>query len=202
MPTKQAGGCEPQCRFRKRQSYRRPLPEEFFAFTAGARTLQRALDRRLYLLIKGEPTGAPAGSSEWHFPEKEYSDEGTMRKCAEAALAARAGSALQVYFVGNAPCGHTEPPTSPSRVKAAINLLLDPGLSIGVSESGRHAVSMCNAGDGGGGTQRFFFRAQVLGGSLRLQEPHVTDYAWVTKAEVPRYIGRVQHEYLEKLLIG
>eukprot|EP00850_Spirogloea_muscicola_P015375 SM000117S25495 [mRNA] locus=s117:155098:156570:- [translate_table: standard] len=156
--------------------------------TPAATTLQRALDRRLYLLVKGAPTGAPAGSSEWHFPEKEYSDEGTMRKCAEAALAARAGSALQVYFVGNAPCGHTAPPTSPSRVRAATDLLPDLGLSVGgVPVSGRH---------------RFFFRAQMLGGSLRMQESHVTDYAWVTKAELPRYIGGVQHEYLEKLLIG
>ena len=44
------------------------------------RSLQRALDRRLYLLIYGNAHGDPSGKPVWHFPEKVYESEGTMRK--------------------------------------------------------------------------------------------------------------------------
>jgi len=44
------------------------------------RSLQRALDRRLYLLLFGDAYGAPSGKPVWHFPEKVYESEETMRK--------------------------------------------------------------------------------------------------------------------------
>lgn len=44
------------------------------------RSLQRALDRRLYLLLYGNAYGAPSGKPVWHFPEKVYESEDTMRK--------------------------------------------------------------------------------------------------------------------------
>ena len=44
------------------------------------RSLQRALDRRLYLLLYGIAYGAPSGKPVWHFPEKVYESEDTMRK--------------------------------------------------------------------------------------------------------------------------
>jgi len=44
------------------------------------RSLQRALDRRLYLLIYGNAHGAPSAKPVWHFPEKVYESEDTMRK--------------------------------------------------------------------------------------------------------------------------
>ncbi|BAT76001.1 uncharacterized protein HKW66_Vig0030460 [Vigna angularis] len=49
-------------------------------------SLQRALDRRLYLLVDGNAHGAPSGKPVWHFHEKVYEYEDTMRKCAESAL--------------------------------------------------------------------------------------------------------------------
>ncbi|CAI8615237.1 unnamed protein product [Vicia faba] len=44
------------------------------------RTLQRALDRRLYLLLYGNAYGAPSGKPVWHFPEKVYESEEQHRK--------------------------------------------------------------------------------------------------------------------------
>lgn len=44
------------------------------------RSLQRALDRRLYLLIYGHTYGAAGEEPVWHFPEKIYESEGTLRK--------------------------------------------------------------------------------------------------------------------------
>ncbi|XP_027933282.1 54S ribosomal protein L17, mitochondrial-like isoform X2 [Vigna unguiculata] len=116
--------------FRWRQQYQRRYPEEFLdksdargkgdyqidyvpapRFTEAdknndKRSLQRALDRRLYLLIYGNAHGAPSAKPVWHFPEKVYESEDTMRKCAESALESIIGDLSNTYFVGNAPMGH------------------------------------------------------------------------------------------------
>ncbi|XWS35838.1 hypothetical protein CRYUN_Cryun20dG0030300 [Craigia yunnanensis] len=75
-------------------------------YNQGKRSLQRALDRRLYLLLYGNTHGAPSGKPVWHFPEKVYDSEETLRKCAESALESVIGDLSHTYFVGNAPMGH------------------------------------------------------------------------------------------------
>ncbi|KAF7826106.1 39S ribosomal protein L46, mitochondrial [Senna tora] len=116
--------------FRWRQQYRRRYPDEFLDKsdargkgeyqidyvpapriteadkTNDRKSLQRALDRRLYLLLKGTAYGAPSGKPVWHFPEKVYGSEETLRKCAESALESIIGDLSSTYFVGNAPMGH------------------------------------------------------------------------------------------------
>ncbi|KAK9280031.1 hypothetical protein L1049_013716 [Liquidambar formosana] len=80
--------------------------------TNDKRSLQRALDRRLYLLLYGNTYGAPDGKPLWHFPEKVYETEETLRKCAESALKSVIGDLSHTYFVGNAPFAHMViPPT-------------------------------------------------------------------------------------------
>ncbi|XP_027336518.1 39S ribosomal protein L46, mitochondrial isoform X3 [Abrus precatorius] len=91
--------------FRWRQQYQRRYPDEFLD-KSDARSLQRALDRRLYLVLYGNAYGAPSGQPVWHFPEKVYESEDTMRKCAESALKSVIGDLSNTYFVGNAPMGH------------------------------------------------------------------------------------------------
>lgn len=70
------------------------------------KSLHRALDRRLYLLLYGISYGASSGKPAWHFPEKVYESEATLRKCAESALESVIGDLSHTYFVGNAPMGH------------------------------------------------------------------------------------------------
>ncbi|XP_071932683.1 uncharacterized protein [Coffea arabica] len=91
--------------FRWQQQYRREYPEKFLK-KSDARSLERALDRRLYLLLYGTAYGSPSGKPTWHFPEKVYESEGTLRKCAESALQSVVGDLSHTYFVGNAPMGH------------------------------------------------------------------------------------------------
>lgn len=43
------------------------------------RSLERALTRRLYLLIRGIPYGGAKDLPVWHFPEKEYAKEDSLR---------------------------------------------------------------------------------------------------------------------------
>jgi len=44
------------------------------------RSLQRALDRKLYLLLYGKAYGSPSDKPVWHFPEKVYESEESLRK--------------------------------------------------------------------------------------------------------------------------
>lgn len=118
------------CRFRWKQQYRRQYPDEFYKKyesrgkgdyqidyvpapriteadkTNDRRSLQRALDRRLYLLVHGTSHASPGEEPVWHFPEKVYESEETLRKCAESALKCILGDLSHTYFVGNAPMGH------------------------------------------------------------------------------------------------
>lgn len=70
------------------------------------KSLQRALDNKLYLLLYGNTFGAPDGKPVWHFPEKVYENEDTLRLCAESALKSVLGGLDNTYFVGNAPMAH------------------------------------------------------------------------------------------------
>ncbi|KAJ4906405.1 decoy [Raphanus sativus] len=70
------------------------------------KSLYRALDKKLYLLIFGKPFGATSDKPVWHFPEKVYDSEPTLRKCAESALKGVLGDLTHTYFVGNAPMAH------------------------------------------------------------------------------------------------
>ncbi|GAV60469.1 MRP-L46 domain-containing protein [Cephalotus follicularis] len=116
--------------FRWRQQYRRRYPDEFYDKSSSRgkgdyqieykpaprvteadktndrKSLQRALDRRLYLLLYSNTSGALNGKPVWHFPEKVYESEETLRKCAEYALHSVIGDLSHSYFVGNAPMGH------------------------------------------------------------------------------------------------
>ncbi|ERN19116.1 39S ribosomal protein L46, mitochondrial [Amborella trichopoda] len=74
--------------------------------TNDRRSLQRALDRRLYLLLYGTAFGTSNKNPVWHFPEKVYGTEETLRKCAESALQSVIGDLSNTYFVGNAPFAH------------------------------------------------------------------------------------------------
>ncbi|THU58063.1 hypothetical protein C4D60_Mb03t10240 [Musa balbisiana] len=113
--------------FRWRQQYRRKYPDEVLGKadargkgdyqtdyvpasriteadkTNDKRSLQRALDRRLYLLLYGSTYGTPDKEPVWHFPEKVYENEETLRLCAESALKSVIGGLNNTYFVGNAP---------------------------------------------------------------------------------------------------
>lgn len=116
--------------FRWRQQFRRRYPDEFLDKsnssgkgdyqieyepapriteadkTNDKKSLQRALDRKLYLLLYGKAYGSPSDKPVWHFPEKVYESEETLRKCAESALQSVLGELSHTYFSGNAPMGH------------------------------------------------------------------------------------------------
>ncbi|KAH0887427.1 hypothetical protein HID58_063523 [Brassica napus] len=118
------------CRFNWQQQFRRRYPDEFLdiaknkakgeyqmdyvptprvteaAKSNDRKSLYRALDKKLYLLVFGKPFEATSDKPVWHFPEKVYDSEPTLRKCAESALKSALGDLTHTYFVGNAPMAH------------------------------------------------------------------------------------------------
>jgi hypothetical protein len=63
------------------------------------RSLQRALDNKLYLLLYGNAYGAPDGKPVWHFPEKVYENEETMRLVCSSAILQMKNYQLILYVV-------------------------------------------------------------------------------------------------------
>ncbi|KAH0930897.1 hypothetical protein HID58_016624 [Brassica napus] len=113
-------------KFNWQQQFRRRYPDEFLDIAknrakgeyqmdyvpaprvteADKNNDKKALDKKLYLLVFGKPFGATSDKPVWHFPEKVYDSEPTLRKCAESALKSVLGDLTHTYFVGNAPMAH------------------------------------------------------------------------------------------------
>eukprot|EP00741_Cyanophora_paradoxa_P011185 tig00020554_g10805.t1 len=72
------------------------------------KSLNRALQRRLYLIIKTEK--APDGPYEWHFPESYWKDGETMRQAAERTSDQWFGTEIDRFFISNAPSAHFKYP--------------------------------------------------------------------------------------------
>ncbi|XP_017625238.1 uncharacterized protein LOC108468882 isoform X2 [Gossypium arboreum] len=100
--------------FRWRQQYRRKYPDEFLDMSKSRGKGDYQIDYVPAPRIteadkmndRNDSNAAPSGKPVWHFPEKVYDSEETLRKCAESALASVLGDLSHTYFVGNAPMGH------------------------------------------------------------------------------------------------
>ena len=69
---------------------------------ADEKSLQRALARRLYLLVRDDTTGS------WRFPQAEWESPATARQTLERALSDAGAADLELHWVGHAPCAHLE----------------------------------------------------------------------------------------------
>jgi len=65
------------------------------------RSLERALDRRLMLVVKQKL----GDKDHWVLPMQGWNNEESLRETAERVLASLCGTELQAIFLGNAPCG-------------------------------------------------------------------------------------------------
>ncbi|KAF8391976.1 hypothetical protein HHK36_022316 [Tetracentron sinense] len=155
-------------------------------YWADPKSLQRALDRRLYLL-HGSTYGAPAGKPVWHFPEKVYETEETLRKCAESALKSVIGDLSNTYFVGNAPMAHIvlqsteDAPGLPSFKNIGATLLFFVPNPM---------FYQCT----------FFFKSQVIA-TNKFKVGKCEDHVWVTKDELMEYFPE-QAGFLSQMIIS
>lgn len=139
-------------------------------------------------------------------------------QCAESVLVPTAAKEEDVYFVGNAPCGHffenhPDPKSkSPVTFKVMFIKLCRVCLwwwSMFVYE----LHSACIASDvlytiprvpfinsSPFVNQRFFFRSQLLG-KVRYKAWNYKDYAWVTKEELLEYFELDLSVYMKQMLV-
>ncbi|KAI3787404.1 hypothetical protein L1987_41854 [Smallanthus sonchifolius] len=99
----------------------------------------------------------PKGQPVWHFPEKVYKSEETLRKCAESALESVIGDLSHTYFVGNAQWAISQ-----------CHLL--------------RRIRMNNLLRSG---PRFFFKSQVI--ATNKVNIKCKDFVWVTKDDLLEY---------------
>lgn len=108
----------------------------------------------------------------WQFPQGKILDtENNMRGVAERVLD-RAGGKFRRWFISNAPIGYYCY-EYPEEIQKARNQY---------------------------GAKVFFYRAQLIAGSIKLETKLYKDYAWVTKDELAEYFDEDMTEYLQAIL--
>jgi len=108
----------------------------------------------------------------WQFPQGKILDsEKGMRETAERVLD-RAGGKFRRWFISNAPIGYYCY-EYPEEIQKARNQY---------------------------GAKVFFYRAQLIAGSIKLETKLYKDYAWVTRDEVSEYFDENMSEYIKAIL--
>jgi large subunit ribosomal protein L46 len=108
----------------------------------------------------------------WQFPQGKVLDtEKSMREVAERVLD-RAGGKFRRWFISNAPIGYYCY-EYPEEIQKARNQY---------------------------GAKVFFYRAQLIAGSIKLETKLYKDYAWVTRDEVSEYFDENMSEYIKAIL--
>jgi len=136
------------------------------------KSLDRALSKRLYLIVKQKNTHA-LGTEEfsWRFPEAavDSGEEGLkMREHAEMNIK-NVCEDLDLHYVGNAPAGF-------------INYVY---------------CADAKASTSAYGASLFFYRAQLLEGDTRKildENKNIQDYAWITAEEISNFVDNVEED--------
>lgn len=141
----------------------------------------------LWSLMKMKKQWGWCGTINFLFLDEQSPFSCFLLQCAEAALHSNLGKHLETYFVGNAPCGHLENSETNTKVlqiffPAVVNFFycFIPFVNFAI--------------------QVFFFRSQILGGNLKLNQ-QLKDYAWVTKEQITDFIEPQHLDFFNKLLI-
>lgn len=125
------------------------------------RSLYRALDEPLYLLVKVKTSAGGKQAAQWQFPRGEWREGETVRATAERTLFFHLGEDVQHYVLGNAPVASREDAPSKQQQK-----------DFPTAKTVKH----------------FFMHSLYLRGKVELEEDgDVLDYAWVRKQDLGQY---------------
>jgi large subunit ribosomal protein L46 len=133
--------------------------------------LDRKLKESLFLIVKRN-----RGDYHWQFPQgRVLENEAALRTTAERVVdRAVGGGQAQVkrWFVSNVPSGHYCY-GYPKEVQAARKQF---------------------------GAKVYFYRAQYLSGSIKLETKLYKDYAWIARSELGEYFDKDTAAYLSEML--
>ncbi|KAK3313519.1 39S mitochondrial ribosomal protein L46-domain-containing protein [Apodospora peruviana] len=139
----------------------RPMPRRTEADEKNdVKRLDRALDQTLYLVVKK----AVGKSATWEFPSGYVPTEEALHETAKRVLAESAGVNMNTWIVGRVPIAHyITKPEEVESVKAPAT-----------------------------GEKIFFLKGRIMAGQVDLNgnKHGLTDFKWVTKAELPELLPR------------
>ncbi|KIV83678.1 hypothetical protein PV11_05680 [Exophiala sideris] len=155
------------------------------------RSLERSLQRTLYLLVKNKKISTQQDESElWRFPSGTITGFEGLKEAAQRILFSSLGANMNTFFVGNHPVGHyvqkfaspipraARPPTTTQKEKASKDTPLKQDLAA--------EGSMVD------GEKTFFMKARIMAGQADMgvaqQSGEIEDFKWLSKDEVEKVV--------------
>ena len=110
-------------------------------------------------------------ANSWQFPQGKWNEGETMRQTSER-VGDRAVGKVNRWYISNAPIGHTcyAYPANIQKQRSQY------------------------------GAKVFFYRCQLIAGSIKLETKLYKDFAWITRDEVSEYFNEETAKYLKALL--
>ncbi|CAK4000233.1 related to mitochondrial ribosomal L17 [Lecanosticta acicola] len=160
----------------------RPLPRTTEADETGdVRSLARALDKTLYLLVKNQ-------QGEWRFPEDRVHGRENLHQAAERILLQVGGMNMNTWVVGNHPVGHfIRKFMEPITAKITRNRLVSTSKDFEQEEYGEKV---------------FFMKSRIMAGQADMSQNEFgdTDFQWLTKEEIQQKVHKGYWDYIRNML--
>lgn len=159
------------------------------------RSLERALDRTLYLVVKN-PSSAKA--EQWEFPHGPIEGDEGVKECARRVLDSSCGINMNTWFVGNHPVGHL---VSMPQAKMVAKAKGEESKAYQISEDDSAEKAIAPRGSIG---KTFFMKARIMAGQADVTAAsEVKDFKWLAKDEIeklfnPTYWSRVKNMLVEQ----
>ncbi|KAK3199361.1 hypothetical protein Dsin_022776 [Dipteronia sinensis] len=159
-------------------------------------SLERALSRTLYLLVKNKPQAKDEPEKTlWRFPSGIVEGKEGLKETAERVLGSSCGVNMNTWFVGNHPVGHY------TRDLANLKTIL--GSKGDAAKDTKKEVTESN--EEVEVEKTFFMKARIFSGQADVQynKNDVEDFRWLTKQEIekvvsPSYWSRIKNMLVEQ----
>ncbi|KAL6249207.1 hypothetical protein RBB50_004270 [Rhinocladiella similis] len=161
--------------------------------TNDQRSLERSLQRTLYLLVKNKKVGkAPQEESElWKFPSGTLVGFEGLKEAAQRILFSSLGPNMNTFFVGNHPVGHYV-----HKFASPISSPAPPSATTETSKASTKApLKQYKAAEGDmiDGEKTFYMKARIMAGQADLAAAkkngvEIEDYKWLSKEEVEKHV--------------
>ncbi|KIW10838.1 hypothetical protein PV08_10137 [Exophiala spinifera] len=160
--------------------------------TNDQRSLERSLQRTLYLLVKNKKVAKTQEESElWKFPSGTLIGFEGLKEAAQRILFSSLGPNMNTFFVGNHPVGHyvykfASPIPNPAPPSATTEAS---------KASAKAPLKQYKAAEGDmiDGEKTFYMKARILAGQADLAAAKkngvdIEDYKWLSKEEVEKHV--------------
>nr|KAK5443148.1 hypothetical protein LTR18_005826 [Exophiala xenobiotica] len=167
-------------------------------------SLERSLQRTLYLLVKNKKVKGQSESESWKFPSGTIVGFEGLKEAAQRILFSSLGPNMNTFFIGNHPVGHyVYKFSSPQPRLAESPAAAGTTEKSKASEQAPLKQQLAQEGDGAmiDGEKTFYMKARIMAGQADLavgkqNGVDIEDYKWLSKDEVEKL---VHPEYWSKI---